>query len=180
MIISKVISSVIEKANRVIKVLAFGRQDSRSAKQVTPFGIDSVPVKDMLAVYASTQNDSERVVIGYLPLAELRAAVGEIRLFATDNDGVEQNRLWLYKNGKIDIGGTGASNNPNHLVRWEDLDTSLQNMLTQINTAVTVFNAHTHPYVNVAVPATTSPTATPMTPPTLNISSAKTTKLLIE
>lgn len=36
------------------------------------------------------------------------------------------------------------------------------NLENKVNTIISTFNAHTHPYVNVATPATTSPSATPV------------------
>lgn len=44
------------------------------------------------------------------------------------------------------------------LVKIADLVTKLNNLENIVNDLITKYNAHTHPYVNVAAPATTSPT----------------------
>lgn len=49
------------------------------------------------------------------------------------------------------------------LVKIEDLVTKLNNLESKVNTIISTFNAHTHPYVNVATPAATSVSATPVT-----------------
>lgn len=48
------------------------------------------------------------------------------------------------------------------LVKISDLITKLNNLENKVNIIINTFNAHTHPYVNVSTPATTSPSATPV------------------
>jgi hypothetical protein len=184
--LTKIISNIVEAKNRIVKVLGYGKTDIRNAKQVTPFGIDSNPLKDMIAVYSPTSNDSERVVLGYLSASELFAHAGEIRIFSTDANATEKAHVWCRNTGDINIGGTGSSDNPNHLVRWEDLNTQLVNLRQQINLdIIQTFNGHVHIIqnavpVNPMLPVLADPVLGPMTDVTLDISSAKAQKLLIE
>lgn len=175
MITTKVISQTVANAIRTIKVLCFGKYDSRTASQVAPFGIDSVPIKDMVAIYSKTENDAERVIIGYFNQS-LLADVGEIRIYATDSDGVEKTRVWLRDNGTINIGGTGSGDNPNHLTRWEDLSTAMANLQTQLDDWEAKFNIHTH-----TIPTGTSgiPSSS-YSPITIDIDLSKTGTILIE
>lgn len=48
------------------------------------------------------------------------------------------------------------------LVKIEDLVDKLNNLENKVNTIINTFNTHTHPYVNVASPATTSPSTSPV------------------
>jgi hypothetical protein len=48
------------------------------------------------------------------------------------------------------------------LVKVNDLLTKLNNLENKVNTIITIFNAHTHPYVNVVTPAVTSASSTPV------------------
>lgn len=182
MITAKTISQSIAAGLRTIKVLCFGKYDSRSASQVAPVGVDSAPIKDMVAVYSKTENDAERVIVGYFN-ASLLAAPGEIRIYATGADGSEKTRVWCRDNGKINIGGVGASDNTMHLVRFEDLEDALRTFKEDINSQIIgQFNSHTHPFVGVAVGApgvTLAPTPT-ISPVTLDINNSKTNDLLIQ
>ena len=44
-------TSIDELSRRIIKFLRLGRSDVQDSIQVAPFGFDSCPVKDMIAVY---------------------------------------------------------------------------------------------------------------------------------
>ena len=76
------ITRVNEITNRFIKLLRFGKSDSRTADQFAPYGIDSKPIKDLVALYSPTQNDGELACIGYISRSELTKS-GEIRVFST-------------------------------------------------------------------------------------------------
>lgn len=171
-----VISQTLDKGKRIITSLGWGKFNNTTASQAAPFGVDSVPVKDMIALYAKTSNDAERVIVGYINKWCL-ADAGEIRIYSTKADGSEGTRVWVQDDGVIEIGGTGAKgSNANHLVRWEDLNTALQQLKSDMQSdMVTIFNAHVHPTPSGVSGATT----TPMTQPNIDITSAKTTKLKI-
>lgn len=48
------------------------------------------------------------------------------------------------------------------LVKVGELVTKLNNLENLVNSHIAIFNAHVHPYLNVAIPAFTSPSATPV------------------
>lgn len=101
----KVLSSEIDDlSRRVIKFLRLGRDDFQTSIESCPFGIDSNPVSDLVAVYSHTQEQGKTVIVGYLNKNQL-SDVGETRLFSTDENGDIQNYIWLRNNGIIEIGG---------------------------------------------------------------------------
>lgn len=98
------ISNVIESGFRKIKIRRLGNGDIQTARQVTPFGIDSSPIKKMRAVYAETNKKGKPVIVGYLN-KELLAAEGETRIFSVDGDGALSIFVWLKSDGTIQLGG---------------------------------------------------------------------------
>lgn len=48
------------------------------------------------------------------------------------------------------------------LIKIDDLITKLNNLENKVNSIINTFNTHTHPYVNVSTPATTSPSTSPV------------------
>ena len=101
---TRVNDSFTEKTKRFIKVLGFGKNDVQTPDQIAPFGIDSNPVKGMLAVQIESSVIGESVVMGYIH-KDVIAAKGETHIFSTDEDGVEQFRIKLRDNGTVEIGG---------------------------------------------------------------------------
>ena len=109
MFIGRVNSTSFNDAkNRIVKFLGFGKNDVQSQKEAAPYGTDSNPIKNMVAIYAQTANGSESVVIGYINKNQL-ADVGEHRIYSTNSDGDLQAEIWLKKNGKILINADGDS-----------------------------------------------------------------------
>lgn len=53
--------------------------------------------------------------------------------------------------------------NEDGLVKIKDLIIKLNNLENKLNTVIATFNTHTHPYLNVATPAVTSVSSTPVT-----------------
>jgi hypothetical protein len=43
-----------------------GKSDVRECIEVSPYGIDSNPIKDMIALYGPTGENGKDVIIGYL------------------------------------------------------------------------------------------------------------------
>ncbi len=134
MILSKYISNSIVGAFRAMTMLCFGKNGLRIPNQVTPAGIDSVPVPNTIGVYEKTSNsDSPGVIIGYI-LQKPKANEGETRIFATDLNGNEMCRIWAHSDGTIELGGTGAAgSNINHAMQWEAANTALQIQVTHLN-----------------------------------------------
>lgn len=128
-------SSIIENSKRILTVLQFG---AKTADEVLPFGIDSSPIKDMTAIYGSTSNNSESVVIGYINKNQI-AESGETRFYSLDSDGNEKAFIFLKKDGKIHLNGNAYTS-----VRFSPLKTGLDNQnllinaeLVKIQTAIT-------------------------------------------
>lgn len=122
---SKISSSIIDGGKRVFKVLQFG---AKTADECSPFGIDSVPLKNMTAIYADTSNSSENVIIGYINENQL-ANNGEVRLYSLDENKALKSFIWLKNDGTIEFNGNTYS-----MVRFEPLKQGLQSTDTAINT----------------------------------------------
>lgn len=103
--IIKVISTELDGlSRRLVKSLRYGKSDYRTTVEVSPHGIDSNPIKDMMAIYARTGDKDGDVIIGYINKNKL-AEVGETRLFSTNADGTLQTFIWLKSDGTMQIGG---------------------------------------------------------------------------
>lgn len=161
---SKVISTSVDSiSRRLIKVLRKGLSDIQTPIQIGPYGVDSNPVKDMVAVYGPTQQKGENVIIGYLNINQL-ADIGEYRNFSTDENGNLAFYTWLKNDGTMEIGG-----NSDFMVRYSELKTGFDQLKSDLNTFITLYNAHVH--VTPAGPS--SPTVSLATPSTADISGAK-------
>jgi hypothetical protein len=130
MYITKVISSKIEKAKRIIKFIRLGKDDVQTSMEIGPYGIDSNPIKDMQAIYGETSIKGETVIIGYINKNQM-AQPGELRLYSTDANGQEKFVVWLKNdglNGSLQLGGVA-----DNLVRYNALDAGLQAYVLLIN-----------------------------------------------
>lgn len=165
--ITKVISTSFDDLQRrIIKVLRKGKSDVQTPIEASPFGIDSNPIKDMIAVYGQTEEKGKTVIIGYIDKNKL-AASGETRLYSIDNNGNLKTYVWLKNDGTMEIGG-----NTKHMVRYEELQTAFNQLKQDLNTFITIFNSHTHTGVTIGV-GSTSTTTTPGTSSSADISPAK-------
>lgn len=159
-------SEVIDQGRRLVKFLRFGKSDVQTALQVAPYGIDSNPVKDMVAIYAPTQQKGETVVIGYINKNQL-ANVGEFRMFSTDENGTLKFAIYLKNDGTVEIGG-----NTKNMTRFQELESGFNELRSDFNAHVQKFNAHTHPGVQSGG-AVTGATTTPSDPSAASIAGAK-------
>ena len=123
--LAKVKSFVIEEGKRIVKVLQHG---VKTAKEVSPFGIDSGPLEDMTAIYLETENRNEAVIVGYINKNRV-AEAGEIRLYSTGPLYQEKSYIYLKKDGKININGDAFS-----AVRFEPLKSSFSSLDLSVNT----------------------------------------------
>lgn len=138
MIIGKVDNTSLSAlGQRLIKMLRFGLSDIVEPKQAAPFGIDSNPIKGMVAIYADTAAKSSGVAIGYIA-KDLVAEAGEIRIFSTDSDGNVKSYVWCKKDGKLQLAGDN-----DNAVRYSPLNSGLQDFkdliqaeLTKIQTGI--------------------------------------------
>lgn len=129
MFITKVISNIIESGFRKIKVLVTVDKDVRTAQQVSPFGIDSVPIAGMKAIYAATNKNGKNVIVGYYNKS-LLANDGESRLYSVDDDGAVSTFIWLKNDGTMEIGGAA-----NHMTQYEGLATAFNTLKADLNQA---------------------------------------------
>lgn len=166
----KVISTQISNSKLLVKILRYGKSDIQTPKQVSPYGIDSNPVKDMIAVYAKCGSDNNNVIIGYINKNSI-AKVGELRLFSTDKDGVEKFYYYLKDDGTTEIGG-----NSNFAVKFNELKTEYNTMQQTLNQLIVKFNAHTHAGVTPGM-GVTGVTATTQNADNSDIDNAKNDKI---
>jgi hypothetical protein len=155
----KTISTEVDRLQRrVAKFLRYGKKDIRTSLQIAPHGIDSNPTKDLMALYADTEEKGKSVLIGYLNLNVL-AAVGETRLYSTDANGELKTFIWLKADGTMELGG-----NAKHLARFEELKTGFDQLKQDFNNFVsTTFNAHMHPTAGTGAPSPPTLTGTAST-----------------
>lgn len=130
-VITRVKDAFIEEGRRIIKMLRYGKDDVQEAEQIAPHGIDSHPIKEMVAIYADTTTHGEPVVIGYINEDQL-AELGETRLYSTDKDGTLKSWIWLKNNGTIELMG-----NAHNLVRFAPLSSNLNSFTNSINVELT-------------------------------------------
>jgi hypothetical protein len=159
----KVISSAIDNLHRrVVKFYRLGKSDVQTAIEAGPYGIDSNPIKDLIAVYAETGEKGKTVIVGYLNKNQL-AAAGEVRLYSTDAAGEQQFYIWLKNTGICEIGGAG-----DFLVRYNELETAFNELQSKFNT-----------FANSYTPGSPSTLGTPPTvsPSTADITKAKITEI---
>lgn len=156
MISTVTISSTIETLYREVKVLLYRKSGARTAAQVAPFGIDSAPPKDMIAIYAETENKGQKVILGYLN-RNLAADDGETRFYSLKADGSLSQTIWLRNDGTMEIGGSA-----NFMVRFNQLKAGFDQLKSDHNALVTAFNSHVHagsgviPTPGVGIPAPAS------------------------
>lgn len=126
--IAKIIGSVITNGIKYIKLTRFGRNDHQEVIQITPFGIESTPVKDLKTIHTNTINDSKSLSIGIVCKHE-KTQEGETRVYATNSAGVTQFEIYLKSNGTCQFNGTGE-----FLTKYNALDTALQASILALNT----------------------------------------------
>ncbi len=164
---AKIISTEIDNlAQRVAKFLRFGLNDVQTAKQTAPYGMDSNPIKGMIAIYGATSDKGKPVIIGYINKNQL-ADVGEARIFSTDANGALKTYIWLQNDGIMEIGSS-----VDNMVRFSELETAFNELKSDFNALVTAYNTHVHPGVTVGAGATLVTTSTGSSS-TADISGAK-------
>lgn len=165
----KVISTAVEDTVRFVKILRYGKDDVQEVRESAPFGIDGNAPKDLIAIYSPTGEKGKAVVIGYINKNQL-ADVGELRMYSTDESLSEQFYIHLKNDGTAEFGGDS-----DFMVRYSNLETAFNELKGKVNTLVSLYNSHTHPFTGLiaGVPGNTSPTASTGTPSTANISGAK-------
>ena len=151
------------KANkRILKVLQFG---TKTAAESAPFGDDAAPLKDMIAVFAETSNNSEPVVVGYINKNQI-AGPGEKRIYSLKPDGLASADIYLKDDGTVEFHGSTKN-----MVRYQELETAFNQLKSDFNALVGKFNSHVH--ISAAPGSPNTPTNTAGTNSTADISPAK-------
>lgn len=167
----KIISTSFDTLNRLkVKFLRFGKSDVQECIESSPYGIDSNPIEDMVAIYAPTEQSGNNYVIGYLNKNRL-AEIGENRLFSTDANGNLQAWIWLKNNGKIQV--LGDSDN---FVRYSKLEQAFNDLKASHNELAQKWNTFATTYVPGSPATAGSPltlTTSTVQPNTSDISGAK-------
>lgn len=122
---AKVKDAVLSNLKRILKVEQFG---VKTASESSPFGLDSVPLKNMTAIYSDTSNNSESVILGYINESQL-ALPGEFRIYSLDSNKNLKSFIWLKVDGSIEINGSS-----NFAVKYTELQSALSLLSTNINT----------------------------------------------
>lgn len=145
---SKAKDFAIQQGKRILQVLQFG---AKTAKVASAYGDDSNPIDNMTAIYAETSVNSEPVILGYINTQQI-AQKGEKRIFSQKENGDLAFEIYLKNdgsceiksaesdatitlttNGNIQINGNGFS-----AVRFQNLQSSLQQLDSQINQQLTL------------------------------------------
>lgn len=157
--LSKFISAITGNNRRTVTVNGTGRYNPRTASDVAPYGIDSVPPQEgWTAVYAYTAADDDQVLIGYVNEKAI-AEYGNTRIYSAGTLDIK-----VKSDSTIEIGG-----NAKNLVRFQELETGFNQLRSDLNNLITTFNAHVHPTPS----GPSSPTTTPGTASTASIAGAK-------
>lgn len=151
-------TSIDNLKRRIIKILRFGKSDVQTSLEVGPYGIDSNPIKDMVAIYAESAIKGDTVIVGYITKNKI-ADIGELRLYSTDSTGIEKFYAWLKKDGTMEIGGS-----THNMVRFTPLDVELKAEANKINVELTKIAG----VLNSLAPGSYTPT-----PITVDISASK-------
>jgi hypothetical protein len=155
---AKTISTAFNEAkNIIVKVLRLGDKDVQTSRQINSYGIDSNPIKDMIAIHADTGIRGESIIIGYVGKQHI-AKIGETRLYSTDEKGNLKATVHLKNDDTLELMG-----DDNFAVKYNQLEIAFNELKLK-------FNTHFHP----ASSGTTSPTASQST---ADISQAKNPKI---
>jgi len=148
---STIKEAILEKAQRILKVNQFG---VKTADQVSSFGDDSSPINDTLAVYASTSENSDNIIIGYINKNQ-KSTPGEKRIFSLNQNGELSFSIHLRTDGTCEIGAAD-----DNAVRYSKLESAFNQLKSDFNNLVMQYNLHQHTAANGATPPTTQGVAT--------------------
>lgn len=137
--IVKIISTAIEKSRLIVKILGLGANDVKTVYNLSQFGINSRPVKNMRGVYADTGINGEKILIGLI-FNNVSINEGETKIYSTNSSGTEQFSILLTSDGNCELGG-----NTDNLSKHSILQTQIHQLRDDFNSLVNTFNAHIHP-----------------------------------
>lgn len=163
----KLISNSFDSLGRLLsKFQRMGKDDIQETLTVSPYGFESRAIKDMVAIHCQTGVSGESVIIGFIN-KDCLSEVGESRIFSTDENGLLKTFIHLKANGDIHFGGDAGN-----LTRYQELETGFNQLKSDFNTLITLFNSHVHSGVTTG-PGASGPSPTPGTQTTASISGAK-------
>lgn len=168
-LVTVISSSIDNTKRRIIKFLRYGKNDVQTSFETSPFGFDSAPIEDLIAVYAETGEKGKTVIVGYINKKQL-AAPGETRLYSVDSDGSLKFYLWLKKDGFIEIGGDS-----NYAVKFNELKEEFNKLKDSFNNLLAEYKTHIHSGGTLS--GSTGPTVSTQTPNLSNIDLAKNEKI---
>lgn len=122
--LAKVRDTFVEKSKLIIKVLQFG---VKTAKQASPFGIDSNPLDNYTAIYSETSNAGEAVILGYINKNYITEQ-GEIRIYSLGDGGAVMAYVYAKKDGTLELNGNAFSS-----VRFQNLKIAIDSNDALIN-----------------------------------------------
>lgn len=139
MILGKVLSTGFDNLiRRVVKFTGYGLSDTKETIEISSFGIDTNPIKGMVAVYSNTNDQGVKVVVGYMNKNQL-SGPGESRVYSVDSDGGLKAFVFCKSDGKLQLNGS-----VDNAVRYtplnngvQDFKTGIQAELVKIQTAIT-------------------------------------------
>ena len=164
---TRILSSVKKSGRNLIKFRLFGPEDIREKPNASPYGVDGNPIPKMVGIYAKTGEDGKGVLLGFIQENAL-AEPGELRLFATDENGVEKCFIWLKNNGTIELNGSA-----DNLVRYSKLKEGFNQLRDDFNSLIQDYNGHIH----VTPSGNSSPIAVPLTGTSASIVASKINEL---
>jgi len=154
---AKIKSATFELGKRILKFEEFG---AKTASESMPFGIDSNPIENMIAIHSTTSNNAESVIIGYINKNQI-ADIGESRMYSLDANGVLKAFVYCKNDGILLLNGDSYSG-----VRYEPLKSGLDNQndlinaeLLKIQTAITTLGG-SYAHTTVQIDVTTSKSET--------------------
>lgn len=96
------VSTAIKNGYRFVKTrISSAMVDD--TKTANPFGFDSSPTKNYIAILTQTSSNEEPVIVGYLNPRTPELNVGDSIMYATDEDGNITTKVILRGEGDIEI-----------------------------------------------------------------------------
>jgi len=142
------------------------------ARQVSPSGIDSSPLKKKQGVLIPVGGKGKWVHFGIYNDAVV--SEGEIKIFSETDDEIVAS-IYLDNDGKIHIDANDdiiINEGTDNAVRYSELETAFNELKDDFNDLVSAFNSHVHPGVSPGG-SSTSTIVTPSIPSLADITGAK-------
>jgi hypothetical protein len=137
----KILSTSVDKLGRLVpKFIRFGQKDAQTSIQAAPSGIDSNPIKDMVAVYSSTSEIGKTVILGYFNRNVL-AQIGEIAIYSVDASGTLKAYVWAKNNGEVLLNGDENGGLIKIASLKDQYDTNMNGLKLSVETALQAVDA---------------------------------------